>query len=185
MSGNSRASIDETADVHPDAEIGPGTKIWQHCQVRAGAQIGAECNLGKNVYVDTGAIIGDRCKIQNNVSVYRGVSLADDVLVGPSAVFTNDLYPRASDDWQLSPTFVGKGATIGANATIVCGIEIGAYAMVGAGAVVTRNVEPHELVIGNPARRHGWVSQCGWVLQRSSGPFLGGSCDQCGRVYQP
>jgi acetyltransferase-like isoleucine patch superfamily enzyme len=182
---DAQVSIDETALVDPGAQIGAGTKIWHHCQIRAGARIGAECSLGKNVYIDAGAVIGDRCKIQNNVSIYRGVTLEDEVLVGPSAVFTNDLYPRATDDWQVLPTKVGRGASIGANATIVCGIEIGAFAMVGAGSVVTHDVAPHELVVGNPARRHGWVSECGRLLQRSTGPFVGGHCENCGRDYVP
>jgi acetyltransferase-like isoleucine patch superfamily enzyme len=185
MSADDQTYVDRTACVEPGAHVGPGTKVWQHTQIRSGASVGAGCNLGKNVYVDSGAVIGDRCKIQNNVSIFRGVRLESEVLVGPSAVFTNDLYPRAAGEWEVSPTHVGRGASIGANATIVCGIRIGQYAMVGAGAVVTRDVQPHELVIGNPARRHGWVSECGRILQRTSGPFVGGRCEHCGREYQP
>jgi len=128
--------------------------------------IGDGCTLGKNVYVDAGVVIGDRVKVQSNVSVYAGVQLADDVYVGPSAVFTNDRVPRASDDWELSTTTVHNGASIGANATLVAGIEIGAFAMVGAGAVVVRSVAPHEMVVGNPARRLGWVCRCGAVRVR-------------------
>lgn len=157
----------ETAIVEDGAQIGEGTRIWHHAHVRAGSRIGSGCNLGKNTYVDEGAVVGDRCKIQNNVSIYRGVTLGDDVFVGPSAVFTNDLLPRASDDgFEVTPTAVGRGASIGANATIVCGHEIGAFAMVGAGAVVTRDVEAHELVVGNPALRIGWVAEDGSILSR-------------------
>jgi acetyltransferase-like isoleucine patch superfamily enzyme len=124
--------------------------------------VGADCVLGKNVYVDTGARVGDRVKLQNNVCVYDGVTIGDDVFVGPSATFTNDLVPRAFNaNWQIVPTVVHDGASIGANATIVCGNEIGAYAMVAAGATVTRNVRAHELVAGTPARTIGWVCKCG------------------------
>lgn len=140
--------------------------MWHHAHVREGASIGDDCTLGKNVYVDAGVVIGNRVKVQNNVSVYSGVRLADDVFVGPSAVFTNDRVPRASDSWQLSQTTVHQGASIGANATLVAGIEIGAWAMIGAGAVVVRSVGPHELVVGNPAHRLGWVCRCGAVRVR-------------------
>ncbi len=161
-------TIHETAIVEPGAEIGPGTAIWHHAHVRTGATIGAGSTIGKNVYVDAGVVIGDRVKIQNNVSVYAGVTVEDEVFVGPSAVFTNDRCPRAvSPDWEPVATLVRHGATIGANATIVCGIEIGKYATVGAGAVLTRSLEPHELVVGNPARRIGWVCRCGRVAARS------------------
>jgi acetyltransferase-like isoleucine patch superfamily enzyme len=135
--------------------------------VRAGARIGAGCTLGKNVFVDAGVVIGDRTKVQNNVSVYAGVTLGDEVFVGPSAVFTNDRFPRAvSPGWEVVPTLVRRGASIGANATVVCGVEIGEYATVGAGAVLTRSLEPHELALGTPARRAGWVCTCGRVASR-------------------
>lgn len=160
-------SIHPTAVIEDGATIGTDTKVWHHCHVRSGARIGAGSNLGKNVFVDAGAVIGDRCKIQNNVSVYSGVSIGDDVFVGPSAVFTNDLVPRAfGSEWTVTPTSIGRGASIGANATIVCGNDVGAFAMVGAGAVVTHPVRPHELVIGNPARRAGWVDRDGRVVSR-------------------
>ena len=160
--------IHPTAMIEPGASVGEGTAVWHHSQVRRGAAIGTGCTLGKNVFVDENVIIGDRVKIQNNVSVYQGVELADEVFVGPSAVFTNDLRPRAvSPGWQLAPTRVARGASVGANATIVCGIEIGERAMVGAGAVVTAPVRPHQVVTGNPARHHGWVCACGVVLSRS------------------
>ena len=160
--------VHPTAMIEPGGLVGKGTAIWHHSQVRRGAEIGSDCTLGKNVFVDAGVLIGDRVKIQNNVSVYQGVELADEVFVGPSAVFTNDLRPRAVvADWQLTPTRVARGASVGANATVVCGTEIGEHAMVGAGAVVTASVRPHQLVAGNPARHHGWVCACGVVLSRA------------------
>ena len=160
--------VHPTATIEPGALVGQGTAIWHHSQVRRGAVIGSDCTLGKNVFVDEGVLIGDRVKIQNNVSVYKGVELADEVFVGPSAVFTNDLRPRAvAPDWQLTPTRLAQGASVGANATIVCGTEIGAHGMVGAGAVVTASVRPHQVVVGNPARHHGWACACGVVLSRA------------------
>jgi UDP-2-acetamido-3-amino-2,3-dideoxy-glucuronate N-acetyltransferase len=161
--------IHPTAEVHPEAKIGPDTRIWQYCHIREEAVIGAECVLGRNVYVEDGAIVGNRVKIQNNVSVYRGVVLEDGVFVGPAAIFTNDLYPRAInpdgslkelDDWTVSPTRVRQGAAIGAGAVIVCGATVGRFALVGAGAVVTRDVPDLGLVLGNPARLVGYVCTC-------------------------
>lgn len=141
--------------------------MWHHAHVRVDAEIGTACTLGKNVFIDRGVRVGHRVKIQNNVSVYAGVALGDDVFVGPSAVFTNDLHPRAfTDSWELVPTIVERGASIGANATIVCGVRIGSFALVGSGAVVMRDVGPHELVVGNPARRVGWVCTCGHTMPR-------------------
>jgi dTDP-4-amino-4,6-dideoxygalactose transaminase/acetyltransferase-like isoleucine patch superfamily enzyme len=172
--------IHPTAAIEPGARIGAGTRIWHHSHVRGGAVIGAGCTLGKNVFVDEGVRIGDRVKIQNNVSVYRGVELGDEVFVGPSAVFTNDLRPRAAGaGWQLSPTRVRRGASIGANATIVCGTEIGEHGMVGAGAVVTAEVRPHQLVVGNPARHHGWVCPCGEIVSRAAEPPARPRCRGC------
>lgn len=172
--------IDPSAVVEPGAEIGSGTSVWHHAHVRAGARIGAECVLGKNVYVDTGAIVGDRCKLQNNVSVYDGVTLGDDVFVGPSATFTNDLVPRAFNaDWVITRTTVADGASIGANSTIVCGTRIGRYAMVAAGATVTRDVEDHQLVAGTPAHHRGWVCECGAVMSREERPPERLTCDGC------
>jgi dTDP-4-amino-4,6-dideoxygalactose transaminase/acetyltransferase-like isoleucine patch superfamily enzyme len=166
--------------VEDGSVVGADTAIWHHSHVRGGATIGRSCNLGKNVYVDAGARIGDRVKIQNNVSVYRGVEIQDDVFVGPSAVFTNDLRPRAhAEDWQVTPTVVRTGASIGANATVVCGIEIGEHAMVAAGAVVTRTVRPHQLVAGNPARHRGWVCRCGAVLSRDEARPQSLTCESC------
>jgi acetyltransferase-like isoleucine patch superfamily enzyme len=156
-----------TAEIEEGAQIGAGTKIWHLVHVRSTAVIGADCVLGRNVYVDADVVIGNRVKIQNNVSVYKGVTLEDEVFVGPSAVFTNDRLPRAQNpNWQITPTIVRRGASIGANATLVCGIEIGEYAMVAAGAVVTRNVAPYQLVAGNPARPIGWVDESGAVVSR-------------------
>jgi UDP-2-acetamido-3-amino-2,3-dideoxy-glucuronate N-acetyltransferase len=162
-----------TADVSPQATIGQGAKIWQHCQVREGAVIGRNCILSKGVYIDFGVRIGDNVKIQNGISVYHGVTLEDGVFCGPHCVFTNDKQPRAinpdgslksADDWSLSQTLVRTGASIGAHATIVCGVTIGKWAMIGAGAVVTRDVPDYGLVYGNPARLHGFVCPCGEKL---------------------
>ena len=158
---------DATAIVEPGAIIGTGTRIWHHCHIRSGAIIGVDCILGKNVYVDQGAVIGARVKIQNNVSVYVGVTIEDDTFVGPSVVFTNDLHPRAgSGHWNVAPTLVRRGASIGANASIICGVEIGEWSLIGAGSVVTHSVEPNETVAGNPAKRIGWVCQCGRPISR-------------------
>jgi UDP-2-acetamido-3-amino-2,3-dideoxy-glucuronate N-acetyltransferase len=156
-----------TAVIDEGATIGDGTKIWHFCHVMAGARVGAGCVLGQNVFVAGGAVVGDRCRIQNNVSIYDGVELEDDVFVGPSAVFTNVKNPRAAVSRKSAfvKTRVGRGATIGANATIVCGVEIGEYGFVGAGAAVTRNVLAHALVTGVPARRTGWVCACGETKQ--------------------
>ncbi|MEZ5667340.1 MAG: acyltransferase [Alphaproteobacteria bacterium] len=155
--------VHETACIDDGAEIGDGTRIWHFCHVSQGARIGARCVLGQNVFVGPGVVIGAGCKIQNNVSIYQGVELADEVFCGPSCVFTNVLTPRAFIERkaEFAPTRVGRGATIGANATVVCGVAIGRYAMVGAGAVVTRDVPDHALAVGNPARCIGWVSRAG------------------------
>ena len=170
--------IHPTAEVSPEAQIGPDTMIWNLAQVRAGAIIGAECTLARNTYVEGGAVLGDRVKLQNNVSVYLGVTLEEGVFVGPNATFTNDLRPRGltpdghkagPDDWTVSPTLVRRGATIGGGATIVCGTEIGAFAFVGAGAVVVRDVPPHALVVGNPARVIGHVCVCARRLTAATG----------------
>jgi UDP-2-acetamido-3-amino-2,3-dideoxy-glucuronate N-acetyltransferase len=152
-----------TAVVDRGARIGAGTKIWHFSHVMGGARIGDRCVLGQNVFVGGDARVGDGCRIQNNVSIYDGVVLGDDVFVGPSAVFTNVRNPRAAVDRRhaVARTLVGQGATIGANATIVCGVTIGGHAFVGAGAVVTRDVAPHAVVAGVPARRTGWICRCG------------------------
>jgi len=178
-------SVHETAVVEPGAHLGAGTRVWHHAHIRTGATVGAGCVLGKGIFVDTGVRIGDRVKIQNGVSVYRGVTLEDDVFVGPQVAFTNDPFPRAhGEGWQPVPTVVRRGASIGANATVLCGIEIGAWAMVGAAAVVTRDVESHRLVLGAPARPVGWVCVCGEVVSRADlRPASGTTCDRCGRPW--
>jgi UDP-2-acetamido-3-amino-2,3-dideoxy-glucuronate N-acetyltransferase len=154
--------IHPTAIVEPGAQIGEGTRIWHFAHVRSSARIGQGCTLGKDVYIDIGVLIGDRVKIENGVSVYHGVTLEDEVFVGPYAVFTNDPCPRSvSPGWQVVKTIVKRGASIGANATILCGITLGEYCMVGAGSVVTHSVEPFTLVRGNPARPCGYVTKDG------------------------
>lgn len=154
--------IHPTAEISPKAKIGAGTKIWNQCQVRENAIIGEQCILSKDVYVDQGVKIGHRVKIQNGVSVYSGVTVEDDVFLGPHCVLTNDFRPRAFNaEWKVVSTRICKGASVGAGAVIVCGVELGAYCMVGAGAVVTKSVPPHALVVGNPARVIGWVCFCG------------------------
>lgn len=154
--------IHATANVSPGATIGAGTKVWINVQIREKAQIGAGCILSKDVYVDHAVRIGDRCKVQNGVSVYNGVEIADDVFVGPNVTFTNDRVPRAFNvDWKIIPTRIEQGASLGANSTIICGITIGEYAMVAAGSVVTRDVPPYTLVMGNPARPVGKIDKAG------------------------
>jgi len=152
----------DTAIVESD-DIGESTKIWHFAHIRKTATIGRHCTIGKGVYIDVDTHLGDRVKVQNFVSVYKGVIIGDDVFLGPGMTFTNDLYPRAFhwNDEDIVKTYVHKGASIGANATIICGVHIGEYAMVGAGAVVTKDVPPHGLVLGNPAQIQGYVCRCG------------------------
>jgi UDP-2-acetamido-3-amino-2,3-dideoxy-glucuronate N-acetyltransferase len=146
--------IHSSANVHSSASIGDGTKIWINVQIRENAQIGSNCIISKDVYIDHAVCIGNNCKIQNSVSIYNGVTIEDKIFVGPNVSFTNDKVPRAfNTEWKVTPTLVKTGASIGANATIVCGVTIGEYAMVAAGAVVTKNVAPFALVMGNPARQ--------------------------------
>lgn len=160
------ARIHESAYVDEPAEVGAGTRIWHFVHVLAGTKIGANCILGQNVMAGPDVVIGDGCKIQNNVALYRGVVLEENVFCGPSCVFTNVLTPRAHVERkdEFSPTLVKRGATIGANATVVCGNTLGAYCIIAAGAVVTKDVPDHALVAGIPARRIGWVSRTGEVL---------------------
>ncbi len=155
-----------TAVIDENCSIGEGTKIWHFCHVMTGAIIGKNCSLGQNVMVASGVELGDRCKIQNNVSLYTGVICEEDVFLGPSMVFTNVKNPRSAIVRRDSytQTYLRKGATIGANATLICGMEIGSYAFVGAGAVVTQSVPPYALVVGNPARQIGWMSEWGHRL---------------------
>jgi UDP-2-acetamido-3-amino-2,3-dideoxy-glucuronate N-acetyltransferase len=176
-----KPQIHPTAIVDPGARIGEGSRIWHWVHVCAGARIGRNCSLGQNVFVANGVVIGDNVKIQNNVSVYEGVTLEDDVFCGPSMVFTNVLNPRAaiSRKDEYRPTLVGRGATLGANATVICGHGIGRHAFVGAGAVVCDDVPDHALMLGVPARRRGWMCECGLQLTRKGAAV---AC-ACGRCY--
>ncbi len=154
--------IHNTANVSELSSIGEGTKIWINSQIRENSSIGKNCIISKDTYIDTQVKIGNNCKIQNSVSVYQGVIIQDDVFVGPNACFTNDKVPRAFDlEWKITLTLIKKGASIGANATIVCGVTIGEYAMVAAGSVVTKDVQPYSLVMGNPAKHYSYVDKKG------------------------
>jgi len=179
-----------TADVSPEARIGPRTRIWHQAQVREGAVLGADCSVGKGVYIDRDVVVGDRVKIQNRASLYRGLTVEDGVYIGPHVSFANDRYPRAVNpdgspqtgaDWELVPTRVREGASIGAGAVILPGVTIGRWALVGAGAVVTRDVLEQALVTGNPARVAGRVCVCGRPLDQEGG---GWRCPACDRTYQ-
>lgn len=163
---NQRVTIHPSAVVDEPSTIGEGSFVWHFCHIMSGCTIGKYCNMGQNVIVSPGVILGNNVKVQNNVSLYTGVICEDDVFIGPSAVFTNVFNPRSaiSRKDQYRSTIVRRGATIGANATIVCGVEIGAYAFVGAGCVVTKDVKPYALVVGNPARQTGWMSEYGHKL---------------------
>jgi len=158
--------IHPTAIIDEGCKIGKGTKIWHFSHIMPGAVIGERCNIGQNVFVGANVILGKCNKIQNNVSLYEGVACEDDVFIGPSAVFTNVINPRSSvvRRTEYKKTVIKKGASIGANATILCGITIGEFAFIGAGAVVTKSVSPYALVIGNPARQSGWISEYGYKL---------------------
>lgn len=157
--------VHPSAEVSPDAEIGDGTRIWHFAHIREGVQIGTNCVISKGVYIDHKVKIGNNVKIQNGVSVYYGVTVEDDVILAPNATVTNDLYPRAfSKNWQVVPTLIKKGASVGANATIICGVTLGEYCMVAAGTVVTKSVPAHALVMGNPSRLRGFVCKCGQTL---------------------
>lgn len=159
--------VHETAVIDPDCLIGAGTKIWHFSHIMSGCFIGSQCSIGQNVVISPEVRIGNNVKIQNNVSVYTGVICEDDVFLGPSAVFTNVINPRSAiaRKNEYKPTLVQKGATIGANATIVCGVTIGRFAFIGAGAVVTKNIPDYALVVGNPARQTGWMSEYGHKLK--------------------
>ncbi len=158
--------VHSTAVVDAGAQIGAGSQVWHFCHIMPQAEIGNDCKLGQNVFVDNNVRIGNGVKIQNNVSLYNGVAIEDGVFVGPSAVFTNVINPRCFIErkHEFKATLVRKGATVGANATIVCGVSIGEFAMIGAGAVVTKDVAAYALVVGNPARQTGWVSEAGHKL---------------------
>ncbi|MCB0198453.1 MAG: N-acetyltransferase [Caldilineae bacterium] len=185
--------VHPSADVSPLATIGEGTQIWHQAQVRERARIGRDCILGKDVYVDSDVVVGDRCKLQNGALLYHGVELASGVFVGPGAILTNDLLPRAitpdgalkSDaDWQVGHITVGYGASLGAGCVVLPDVTIGRLAMVGAGAVVTRSVPDHGLVRGNPARLAGYVCACGQHLIENSQHRGSFRCSTCGREYQ-
>lgn len=187
--------IHPTAEVSEKARIGEGSSIWHQAQVREGVSIGEKCIIGKGVYVDEGVSIGNNVKIQNYVSVYHGLTIEDGVFIGPHVCFTNDMRPRAvnpdgslkaADDWVLSETLVKRGAALGANSTIRCGITIGEWAMVGSGSVVTKDVPAHGLVYGNPARLHGFVCACGEITEKESQSdrSVTAKCPKCGRSIQ-
>jgi UDP-2-acetamido-3-amino-2,3-dideoxy-glucuronate N-acetyltransferase len=175
---HSTSRVHATADIEDDVEVGPETSIWHRTHVRTGARIGSHCVIGGGVYIDAGVFIGDRVKIQSGALVYHGVTIDDDVFIGPGAILTNDRFPRATnpdgdlataDDWEVSPIHLERGCSIGAGAVVVAGCDVGPYALVGAGAVITRSVPAYALVAGNPARRIGWVCACGQRLADSTG----------------
>lgn len=183
--------IHPSAEVAPSARIGDGTAIWNEAQVREGARIGRDCVLGKGVFIDLDVVLGDRCKVQNRASLFRGLTLEDGVFVGPHAVFANDRFPRAinpdgsrksDDDWEVGPTLVKEGASVGAGAVVLPGLTIGAWALVAAGAVVTGDVPDHAIVRGNPARFTGWACACGRPLRMSETNEW--YCVPCGRAYK-
>jgi acetyltransferase-like isoleucine patch superfamily enzyme len=196
--------IDPAARVHPSADleaevaVGPRTSIWHRAQVRTGARIGADCVIGRDAFIDEGVFIGDRVKVQNAALIYHGVTIEDGVFVGPNAILTNDRFPRAitasgelarADDWEVSPITLRTGASVGAGAVVVAGRDVGRFATVGAGAVVTRDVPDHALVVGNPARQLGWVCACGRRLTDAAGRPVPGNhagpagCPACGLEY--
>src|SRR3989344_7451984 len=178
MEDNKKYFVHESSHIGNDVSIGEGTKIWHFCHIMSGANIGMNCTLGQNVFVARNVKIGNNVKIQNNVSVYEGVTLEDDVFCGPSIVFTNDINPRGPiTKYEFKKTLVKKGATIGANSTILCDLIIGENAFIGAGSVVTRNLPPYALVFGNPAEQHGWMCPCGMKIPLRS--FLR-NCQSCG-----
>ncbi len=173
----------ETAVIDEGVQIGEGTKIWHFCHIMTGCAIGNNCNLGQNVVVSPDVVLGNNVKVQNNVSIYTGVICEDDVFLGPSMVFTNVINPRSAviRKEEYMKTLVGRGATIGANATVVCGNNIGKFAFIGAGAVVTREVKPHALVVGNPSRQVGWMSEYGHRLKFDNRGLA--TCPESGDIY--
>lgn len=184
-SPHANVTIHPSATIDDGCHIGPGTKIWHYSHVMTGARIGANCSLGQNVFVGRDVIIGDNAKIQNNVSLYEGVVLEDDVFCGPSMVFTNVINPRShvSRKAEYRTTLVRRGASIGANATIICGHIVGSYAFIGAGAVVTKDVPDHAVVVGNPARISGWMCRCGESVAKGGQPPTAAACTSCGARF--
>jgi UDP-2-acetamido-3-amino-2,3-dideoxy-glucuronate N-acetyltransferase len=185
-----KPSIHPTADVSPKAVIGPGTRIWHQAQVRERVRLGANCIVGKGVYIDFDVIIGDNVKIQNGASVYHGATIEDGVFLGPGVILTNDKLPRAINpdgslktdtDWEVSPILIRCGSAIGAGAVVLPGVTIGEFAMVGAGAIVTRDVPDHGLVYGTPARQHGYVCRCGRSLIKQENQQW--KCEVCNEFY--
>jgi UDP-2-acetamido-3-amino-2,3-dideoxy-glucuronate N-acetyltransferase len=180
------------AEVEDGAQVGAGTRIWRQAHVRAHARIGEQCNIGKGVYVESHVRLGSRVKVQNHVSIFEGVTIEDGVFIGPHVCFTNDMYPRAitpegelktAEDWEITPTLVRYGASIGAGSVVVCGVTIGEFALVGAGSVVTKDVPAYALVYGNPAHAHGYVCRCARRLTHISqqdGKIIGW-CEACKR----
>ena len=194
------ARVHASADLEADVSVGPGTSIWHRVQVRTGASIGAECIIGRDAFIDEGVTLGDRVKVQNGALIYHGVTVEDGVFIGPGAILTNDRYPRAitstgelvqAADWTVSPIVLHRGASVGAGAIVVAGIDVGSFALVGAGAVVTRPVADYALVVGNPARRIGWVCACGARLTDAKGTLAAARlsagdevlCPSCDRRY--
>lgn len=177
-------SIHPTAVIDPGAFIGAGSKIWHFCHLMPNAIVGENCILGQNVFIDNNVVIGNGVKIQNNVSVYNGVVIEDDVFLGPSMVFTNVINPRSFIERknEFKKTVIHKGASIGANATILCGVEIGSYALIGAGTMIVENVFPYALMVGNPARQIGWVSEAGVTLDFNADAVA--VCPETGKKYQ-
>lgn len=169
--------VHETAHIADNVKIGKNTKIWINVQIREDAEIGEGCVISKDVYIDHAVKIGNFVKIQNSVSVYNGVTVEDEVFIGPNVAFTNDYYPRAQNpEWEVTPTLIKKGASLGANSTIVCGHTVGEYALVGAGSVVVENVPDYALVVGNPARIVGKVCKCGTKVDKNN------LCPKCGKL---
>ena len=194
------ARIHGTADLESDVSVGPRTSIWHRAQVRAGARIGEDCIIGRDAFIDEGVVLGDRVKVQNLALVYHGVTVEDGVFIGPNAILTNDRYPRAitaagdltrADDWTVSPITLRHGCSVGAGAIVVAGTDVGRFATVGAGAIVTRDVPAHALVVGSPARRIGWVCACGARLVAGDPPAPAAvehdghaRCPACGAGYE-
>lgn len=174
--------VHETSIVGSEAKIGDETSIWQFCNIMNDVEIGRHCNIGQNVFIESGVRLGSRVKVKNNVAIYKGVICEDNVFLGPNCVFTNVINPRSFIEKkdQMQETYIKSGATIGANATIVCGHVIGEYALVGAGSVVTRDIKDYELVVGNPAKHIGYVCQCGETLAEQDGWY---ECKSCGKQY--